>query len=220
MFTKYGISALIVSLFSTAACWACPCGEVTLHPEEQFKDNPAAGIEFSHTEAYKKDFQTAIANARAAAEKFVGKPNCAIVFDIDETLLDNRQFFIDHKEFKWAEFNVWVEEARAPNLPETAEFLSWARQKGFAIFLITGRMEKDRRGTIKNLVKNGIAYDGLYMRPDGNHSPAKDVKTPLRVNIENMGFQIVANIGDQWSDLAGGHAEDCEKLPNRMYFVP
>lgn len=34
-----------------------------------------------------------------------------------------------------------------------------------------------------------------------------------------MGFKIVVNIGDQVSDLVGGYALDCEKLPNKMYFV-
>lgn len=220
MFTKYGISLLLSIIFSSTACWAFPASEAKLHPDEESKVGAKIGIDFSHTPAYKTEFKSAVADARKAASKHIGQPNVAIVADIDETLLDNREFFSKHPEFKWGEFNKWIEEARAPALKETAEFLAWARQNGFAIFLITGRMEKDRRGTIKNLIHAGVSYDGLFMRPDGDHRAAQDVKTPLRDAIEKMGFKVVVNIGDQWSDLVGGHAEDCEKLPNRMYFVP
>lgn len=220
MFTKYGISALLVILLSAAPCLGFPAGEAKLHPEEAFEDNAPAGIKFSRTAQYKADFRTAIDGARKAATKFLGQKNVAIVADIDETLLDNREFFAAHPEFKWSEFNAWIEEARAPALKPTAEFLAWARKNGFAVFLITGRMEKMRRGTIKNLIHANISYDGLFMRANGDKRPAQEIKTPFREAIEKMGFKVVVNIGDQWSDLVGGYAEDCEKLPNRMYFVP
>ena len=31
---------------------------------------------------------------------------------------------------------------------------------------------------------------------------------------------IIANVGDQWSDLDGGFAERVFKLPNPVYFIP
>jgi predicted secreted acid phosphatase len=221
MFTKYGITAAaLIGCLSSPSAMAFPASEAKLHPEEEKQYSAPVGLAFSHTAAYKKEFRSAIADARKAASKFVGQPNVAIVFDIDETLIDNRGFFETHEKFTWTEFNKWIEEAKAPALKESAAFLSWARKNGFAIFLITGRMEKDRRGTIKNLVRTGIAYDGLYMRPNGDESSAaQSIKTPHREAIEKMGFKIVVNIGDQWSDLTGGHAEDCEKLPNKMYYV-
>ncbi|CCE07932.1 exported hypothetical protein [Bradyrhizobium sp. STM 3843] len=45
-------------------------------------------------------------------------------------------------------------------------------------------------------------------------------KTSKRVDIESRGFTIIASIGDQKSDLAGGHAEMTFKLPNPFYFIP
>ncbi|MFX5743177.1 HAD family acid phosphatase, partial [Acinetobacter baumannii] len=47
-----------------------------------------------------------------------------------------------------------------------------------------------------------------------------DYKTSKRIDIENRGFTIIASIGDQKSDLAGGHAEMTYKLPNPFYFIP
>jgi hypothetical protein len=39
-----------------------------------------------------------------------------------------------------------------------------------------------------------------------------------------MHYAIIANLGDQYSDLigddAGDHAERCYKLPNPFYFIP
>ena len=35
-----------------------------------------------------------------------------------------------------------------------------------------------------------------------------------------MGFTILVNVGDQDSDLAGGHAVRPFKLPNPMYYIP
>jgi len=59
------------------------------------------------------------------------------------------------------------------------------------------------------------------MEPDGTHfHSAADFKTPARVEIEQAGYTIIANIGDQPSDLAGGHAERTFLLPDPFYRVP
>ena len=87
------------------------------------------------------------------------------------------------------------------------------------MFFITGRHEKERPITIVNLNKDGFNYDGLYLRGDQDHRPAEVYKAEVRETIEKMGFVIVENLGDQFSDLVGGHAADCQKLPNRMYFI-
>lgn len=213
------ISTLTSTLPIMPSATACPCNEVkglTTVP----KDDEKAGIAFSKTAAYTKEFDKAIKDAKAACVPHIGEQLVAIVSDIDETLLDNRGFFESHPDFKWNEFFGWIAEAKAPTLKKTADFLAWARKNGFAIFLVTGRSEKDRAGTILNLLRQGVAYDGLYMRPNGDRSKAAEMKTKHRKAIQDMGFQIVVNIGDQYSDLEGGLSVDCEKLPNKMYYVP
>jgi putative acid phosphatase of HAD superfamily subfamily IIIB len=42
----------------------------------------------------------------------------------------------------------------------------------------------------------------------------------LREYVESLGFDIVANFGDQFSDLTGGFADKTFKLPNPNYFLP
>ena len=59
------------------------------------------------------------------------------------------------------------------------------------------------------------------MIPVGAHfASAADFKAPQRAKIEADGFTIIANMGDQPSDLAGGHAERTFLLPNPFYRIP
>jgi HAD superfamily, subfamily IIIB (Acid phosphatase) len=45
-------------------------------------------------------------------------------------------------------------------------------------------------------------------------------KSATRKHIESLGYDIVANFGDQFSDLKGGFADRVFKLPNPNYFLP
>jgi predicted secreted acid phosphatase len=45
-------------------------------------------------------------------------------------------------------------------------------------------------------------------------------KSATRAHIESLGYDIVANFGDQFSDLQGGFADRTFKLPNPNYFLP
>ena len=219
------VTALILAILSSAViCLAgltCPCNEVKqlaarpINNAEMVLD----GIRYTQTPAYEKEFAEAIKQARLACLKHIGKPNVAIVADIDETLLDNRPHMEVDPVIGWPTFEPWVNLAKAPALKPTAEFLNWARKNGYAIFLVTGRYESARKATIENLVRDGIAYDGLFMRQNGNHVPAEEFKSAYRKAIEDMGFHIVLNIGDQVSDLLGGYSQECIKLPNKMYFI-
>ncbi len=182
------------------------------------------GLEFAKTPEYKKEFDQKIASAKEHCQTYLKEhPNSldmAIISDLDETLLDNRPYFeAVKKDFTWDDFEKWVFKAKAPNLPATAAFLKWAREQGFAVLFLTGRTENMRVVTTANLIKNKIAYDGLFMRGNGDKRPASKFKSEVRKKIEDMGYKIVVNIGDQDSDLAGGFALDGEKLPNKLYFV-
>jgi hypothetical protein len=43
--------------------------------------------------------------------------------------------------------------------------------------------------------------------------------TVTRQHIESLGYDIVANFGDQFSDLNGGFADETFKIPNPIYFL-
>jgi hypothetical protein len=208
----------------TAAATAGPihaCSAITV-PAAAPKDvSVANGLAFMKTRQYKREFNAAINNARNEIRKHLAERDIAIVVDIDETLLDNSPYYRLHPNGPDAvSGRAWADAARAPVLKRTARLVAWARAHHVAVFLVTGRGEQARANTIKNLLHEGVAYDGLYMRPAGDHSKAEVVKAELRRQITSMGFTIVVSIGDQYSDLAGPYALDCEKLPNKMYFIP
>jgi len=76
--------------------------------------------------------------------------------------------------------------------------------------------------TLENLQKAGfagVAPDHLYLRKDSSGTTT-GYKTDRRIEIEKLGKTIIANVGDQESDLVGGHADRTFKLPNPFYLIP
>ena len=60
------------------------------------------------------------------------------------------------------------------------------------------------------------------MRPDEQSRRWRDgwKARVRRAIVERRGFRILANVGDQWSDLDEGYAARRFKLPNPMYVIP
>ena len=54
----------------------------------------------------------------------------------------------------------------------------------------------------------------------GNSCPTIQYKSGTRAYIESQGYDIVANFGDQFSDLLGGFSDKTFKLPNPNYYLP
>ncbi|MGW5745300.1 HAD family acid phosphatase [Amycolatopsis sp. NPDC003861] len=89
-----------------------------------------------------------------------------------------------------------------------------AQAKGAAVFFVSDRTEVLRWPTEGNLKAVGYPDDGLYLRPLFNFDPVQTNKTKARIAIEQAGYTIVANIGNNTTDLDGGHAERTFKLPD------
>jgi hypothetical protein len=59
------------------------------------------------------------------------------------------------------------------------------------------------------------------MEPDGaRYRSAADFKAPVRTAIQQANYTIIANVGEQPSDAAGGHAERTFLLPDPFHRVP
>ena len=97
-----------------------------------------------------------------------------------------------------------------------------AIKQGVDVFFVTGRNETQRPSTESNLRLAGYKkWAGLYLRPIEYNDPSIiPFKSNARALIEKKGYVILASIGDQYSDLLGGHAEQTFKLPNPFYFLP
>lgn len=102
-------------------------------------------------------------------------------------------------------------------LPATAPILEVARRAkaaGAAVFFVTNRPEIIKPWTEYNLDEADYPVDGLYTRPTFDFQPVESLKTNARIAIERRGYTIVANIGNNTTDLTGGHAERTFKLPD------
>jgi acid phosphatase class B len=167
-------------------------------------------------------------------ERAVGVGRPAVVFDIDETAVSNWEA-ITANDFGRViggpchqppqgpcGWQAWDLRAASTVIPPTMDVYNTANDRGAAIFFITGRPESQRAATERNLADVGYAgYTRLIMEPDGTHyDSAADFKAPQRQAIEQEGYTIVANMGDQPSDLEGGFAERTFLLPNPFYRIP
>lgn len=80
----------------------------------------------------------------------------AIVTDIDETVLDNSPYAahrgLQGKDYEQNSWEVWTKMAKADTVPGSLSFLQYAASKGITIFYITNRNEKERTGTLSNLL--------------------------------------------------------------------
>ncbi|GAB1639763.1 HAD family acid phosphatase [Krasilnikovia sp. MM14-A1259] len=115
--------------------------------------------------------------------------------------------------------NTALETTYRPGLvsPATGPVLALARQAaadGAAVFFITARPQVLGWQTAINLRGAGYPVTDAYLRPWFNTQPDAEFKTATRKRIEDSGYRIVANIGNNPSDLSGGFAERTFKLPD------
>jgi predicted secreted acid phosphatase len=198
-------------------------------------DAGIAALAYHDSGAYDRDLEIVAAQARSwLASQASAAKQPALVLDIDETALSNWEI-IKRDDFGrpiggpcniaadapcgWA---AWDQLGRDPAIMPTLDVFRQARALNVAVFFITGRPENQRAATERNLVAAGYAgYAKLYMVPNGAHfASAADFKSPVRAEIEQAGYTIVANVGDQPSDLLGGHAQRKFLLPDPFYRVP
>jgi HAD superfamily, subfamily IIIB (Acid phosphatase) len=143
----------------------------------------------------------------------------AVVFDIDETSLSNYRE-LNEAEFASSALAIAVVEADSPAIQPTLNLFRFALGRDVSAFFVTGRPPGVRSFTEDNLRAAGYeGWSGLEMKPPDGITTL-DFKRGAREEIEDEGFKILVNIGDQDSDLDGGAAKRAFKLPNPMYYIP
>lgn len=147
----------------------------------------------------------------------------ALVLDIDETSLSNYPDLINMRFGGTQEqINDAKGKATDPVIESTLKLYRYAKANHVAVFFITARTEPYRAATEKNLADAGYKnWDGLSLNSETYAERSKaPYKIGARTLIEQQGYDIVLNIGDQQSDLSGGHADKTFKLPNPYYLTP
>jgi predicted secreted acid phosphatase len=175
---------------------------------------------------YGRDLTKVAVKAGKYLAKRVAKPlkegeKRAIVFDIDETTLTNLSH-ITAQDFGYipAVWKNWVASGQARAIVPVQLVYDVAVRNDVAVFFITARGESERAATERNLRQVGYTtWAGIYFKSEGSELPSRAYKTGIRRQITAEGYTIIANIGDQQSDLDGGFAQRTFKLPNPFYIV-
>ncbi|GAB4833114.1 hypothetical protein Ancab_031360 [Ancistrocladus abbreviatus] len=139
----------------------------------------------------------------------------AWVLDVDDTC----------DPFNSMEFKAWIMRAECPAIPCILELFNRLVEGGFKVILLTGRDEETLGpATIDNLYNQGfMGYHRLIMRTrEHKGQSAVAFKSEIRKElVEEEGYIIWGNIGDQWSDLQGDYSGNRTfKIPNPIYFIP
>jgi predicted secreted acid phosphatase len=196
----------------------------------------------SATSPYAKDLARIDASAKKYIDEAVHKHHKgtkpAVVFDIDDTLL----LSLDYEKknnygYSSATWAAYVAQANRPEVFGTPELVKYAASKGVTVFYNSGLKESQRTYAVDNLKKVGadvnLDADHMFLKDTAN-PPAYlsdcatvtawtcttvQYKSGTRKHIEDLGYNIIANFGDQYSDLDGGYADKTYKIPNPTYFV-
>ncbi len=235
-------AAFITQIFAALAVASTALAQSANEPAQgqppNLDDLKTQILAYENSGAYEQGLAAVAAKAQIYIEQHVGETKRpALVLDIDETSLSNwpRIFANNFGYFRGGPCNTlpkgpcgartWELMARAQAVPPTLALFKAARSKRVSVFFITTREESERAATERNLRLAGYhGWTKVYMRPTGKISQsAADVKAPIRAAIVKEGYTIIANMGDQPSDLAGGNPDDPDRqflLPNPFYRVP
>ncbi len=232
------LAGFLNEAYSGAACAVAPksnLGDLKAELADYYTQPVESGstrYELAQAEVGREAAQYLVARV---AEHQVAKP--ALVLDIDETSLNNlEQMRLNDfgyialgpctlKASYACSAEDWDKSMRATAIKSTLALYRTAMAQGVAVFFVTGRRDAgaERSNTVLNLKKVGYTgYKALYLRPQGTAGGASvsEYKSTTRAAIEADGYHIIANVGDQPSDLAGGHADRGFLMPNPAYRIP
>ena len=229
-----GLTAAVVSCAPTAPPpSAPPPAQAVLSQPANVGDAGIAATAYHSSGAYDRDLAAVSNEASTWVVERAPQSKPALVLDIDDTALSNWEVIVANDFGRVIDgscrnlpkgpcgWQAWDLLSRSTVIQPTQQLFQKARELNVAVFFITGRPEAQRAATERNLRATGYGgYEKMYMVPNGTHfASAADFKTPVREQIEQAGYTIIANMGDQPSDLAGGHAERTFQLPNPFYRI-
>lgn len=141
-------------------------------------------------------------NIKLIFDKINIKPNSAVVFDIDETLIDSN----------------------GRNITSVVSFYNYVKSKGATPMIVTARIntKKNMKHTIEQLKRNGITgYRYLYLMPKNTN--VWDYKASARKHIITQGYEVEMSLGDKPWDIGkyGGIGIIVEKydIKHQKYII-
>ncbi len=194
-------------------------------------------VKFQHRSAEVQALQIQAYNIATARLKEIIKQhpdaqNLAIVTDLDETVIDNTDVFVnDLKKCQvytdWKSWDEWERVGQPQLIPGSLEFLQYADSQGVKIFYISDRSQKYRPSTMKALQSLGLPQLKqeqilLYgtSKEQRRQSVAKEYKIVLLLG------DTLHDFSDAFSNHQTGEArlkavlENKEKFGNHFIVLP
>ena len=162
---------------------------------------------------------------KEAKEKFSDvqfKENSVVIFDVDETALDNYELAKKMGFGYVYEMNKkWNSEMKAPAIDQIKELYDFLLSRGAKIIFLTGRNLPEYEVTYENLKKAGYTVFDTLITQIGDETKMKalEFKSSKRIWLTKQGYEIVGTVGDQWSDLEGEYHGIQIKIPNYLYLI-
>jgi acid phosphatase len=178
--------------------------------------------EYYESGGYDKELNEVITDAKRKFSDVEFKQNSVVIFDVDETALNNYGL-AKQMDFGYVyELNKkWNEELKAPAIPQVQELYNYLLNRGSKIIFLTGRNYSEYDVTYKNLIQAGYTkFDTLItQREDEQNLKSQEFKSKKRTELANQGYEIVGTVGDQWTDLNGPYSGIQIKIPNYLYEI-
>lgn len=150
------------------------------------------------------------------------KQNSLVIFDVDETALDNYGL-AKQMDFGYVyDLNKkWNEELKAPAITQVKDLYNYLIGRGAKIIFLTGRNFSEYEVTYKNLIQAGYTkFDTLItQRVDEQNLKSLEFKSKKRTELTQQGYEIIGTVGDQWTDLIGAFSGIQIKIPNYLYEI-
>ncbi|HEY7751749.1 MAG TPA: HAD family acid phosphatase [Ignavibacteriaceae bacterium] len=171
---------------------------------------------------FDEELNKVIEEAKKQFENVDFKESTAVIFDVDETALDN--FELAEKMgfgYNYEMNKKWNAESKAPAIKEVKELYDFLLTKSAKIIFLTGRNFYEYEVTYQNLLNAGYTvFDTLITQiGDETKMKAKDFKSGKRVWLTKQGYEIIGTVGDQWTDLEGEYHGIQIKIPNYLYLI-
>lgn len=171
---------------------------------------------------FDEEMYNVIEDAKEKFSKVEINKNSAVIFDVDETALNNYDL-AKLMDFGYVyELNKkWDQELKAPAIKQTQDLYFYLLSRGVKIIFLTGRNYSEYDVTFKNLIQAGYTkFDTLItQRKEEQSIKSQEFKSNKRIELTQRGYEIIGTVGDQYSDLTGAYTGIKIKLPNYLYEI-
>jgi predicted secreted acid phosphatase len=177
--------------------------------------------EYYDSGEYSEQIQNALIPAAEHLNKYIGQQMIAVCLDIDETMT-SEWGLMQKYDFGW--FDLSLDESNLetnfPPIPDVLDFFNNCKFNYVDVFIVTAKRQKYSEFAIKMLNNAGYAgWTGIYFMDNDDTRTIENYKIATRDKIRANGYNIILNIGDQYTDLSYPKGELCIKLPNPFYLI-